>query len=277
MPKNLIYYFSGTGNSLSVARTLAEILGDALIIPLLSAEGEGVIPSDVHTVGLIYPIYMNALPSIVKTFISRIKVEKGYYIYAVATHGGIPGKAGCSLHKGLKDQNIELKGYFEVEMINNTPKGVAPKFLMKLEWEKDIIGDKVSSKIQQSNEQIQRIGNSIQLREAGLLEQVLEKEQGIGYWLTKQVWKLSEHSKPKLDFLLAEDCVGCGICEKVCTSKRIQMVDGKPNWVVADCHYCYACFNFCAPQAIGVKHYTKKLGRYHHPSIVWEDIAAQHE
>jgi len=89
------------------------------------------------------------------------------------------------------------------------------------------------------------------------------------------VWKLSANSRSKLHFLLDEACTGCGICESVCLSSRIRMADGKPEWVTEDCHYCYACFNYCPSQAIGVKHYTKKLGRYHHPDITAEDIKAQ--
>jgi MinD superfamily P-loop ATPase len=91
----------------------------------------------------------------------------------------------------------------------------------------------------------------------------------------KLLWSISENSKPKLDFLLDEGCIGCGQCEALCTTKRIKLIEGKPQWTTEDCNYCYACFNYCPVQAIGVKHYTKKLGRYHHPEISADDIADQ--
>ncbi|PKM94632.1 MAG: hypothetical protein CVU84_08935 [Firmicutes bacterium HGW-Firmicutes-1] len=275
MSKNIIYYFSGTGNSLSIAMELAEKLGEAALIPVLSIDSDYMISSEVETVGLVYPIYMNATPQIIQEFISRIKFEKNCYVYAIATHGGIPGKAGCHLHKVLKDENISLKAYFEICMINNTPKGVAPKFLMNLDWEKEIAEDKVIPILQQSIEEIQSIVSFIQSRDTSSIEVLQAKEKGFQYWIMKQLWKVSGHSKPKLQFLLGDGCIGCGICEKVCTTNRIKLSAGKPYWEGEKCHYCYACFNFCPVQVIGVKYYTKKLGRYHHPDVGWEDVAAQ--
>jgi formate hydrogenlyase subunit 6/NADH:ubiquinone oxidoreductase subunit I len=91
------------------------------------------------------------------------------------------------------------------------------------------------------------------------------------------MWYISGKSKPKLNFLLDECCIGCGLCEKICTTKRIKMNENKPEWINENCNFCYACFNYCPVQAIGVKHYTKKLGRYHHPEINSEDIACQNK
>ena len=69
---------------------------------------------------------------------------------------------------------------------------------------------------------------------------------------------------------------GCGKCEKVCLTGKIKMEDSKPfcqkNVI---CYYCYACFNFCPEQAILVKYYTDKKGRYHHPDVSMKDIAGQ--
>lgn len=275
MSRNLIFYFSGTGNSLSVALELERKLGDSLVIPMLSIEDNYVVSSDIETVGIIYPIYMNAAPKIVSELISRIKVDNHCYVYAVATHGGNPGKAGCHLHKLLEDKGINLKAYFEIAMINNTPKGTAPKFLMQLEWEKGITNEMITPMLEQSNNEIEAISHSIISRDSSSVRELLAKEHGFGYLMMKQLWKLSARSNPKLEFLLDADCNGCGICEKVCPTNRINLIEGRPHWEGEKCHYCYACFNFCPFQAIGVKFYTKKLGRYHYPSVRWEDIAAQ--
>lgn len=275
MSKNLMFYFSGTGNSLSIANGLAEKLGETSVISLFSINNDFVIASDVETVGLIYPIHINLIPRKVKEFIGRLKLQGNCYVYAIATHGGRPGNAGCYLHKVLKDNDIDLRGYFEISMINNTPKGVAPKILMDLEWEKEITNDKITRIVEQSIEQIESIAYSVQNRDISSLEALKAKEHGLGFVMMKLMWKLSEGSKPKLQFLLDEGCIKCGICEKVCAENHIKLVDGKPVWGESDCHYCYACFNFCPVQAIGVKHYTKKLSRYHHPDVKWEDIAAQ--
>lgn len=77
-------------------------------------------------------------------------------------------------------------------------------------------------------------------------------------------------------------CNGCGICEKVCLSGKIGIMDGKPVWrrnVL--CYMCYACVNYCPRKAVqvrdipGVKSYTAGNDRYPHPYATVDDISAQ--
>lgn len=275
MPRNVIFYFSGTGNSLAVAQMLSEKLSDTIMIPLLSVRPSFEMPDEVESVGIVYPIYMNAVPKIVKEFISKMKLKDSCYFYGVATHGGLPGNAGCYLLKTAKDNKIELKGYFEIKMINNTPKGVAPKPLMRLNWEKEISEDLIANMVKQVESDMPYIVSSIQARDSQSVNLLQRKSRRFGYQFTKLLWKISEGSNPKLEFLLDKECTGCGTCEKVCSTGRIKITDGHPIWEQGNCCYCYACFNFCPVQAITVKHYEKKLGRYHHPNITWSNIAAQ--
>jgi NAD-dependent dihydropyrimidine dehydrogenase PreA subunit len=54
------------------------------------------------------------------------------------------------------------------------------------------------------------------------------------------------------------------------------MEKGKTVWQKdVNCFHCYACYNFCPEQAILVKNYKRKKGRYHHPEITADDIASQ--
>ena len=72
-------------------------------------------------------------------------------------------------------------------------------------------------------------------------------------------------------------CNGCGICEKVCPSEKVRVVDQRPQWRSdVPCFVCFACFNACPQQAILIKNrYTMKKGRYLHPEILPDDIALQ--
>lgn len=275
MSKNVLFYFSGTGNSLAVARNIAGNLTDALVVPMLKSDAGKSIDTDTERIGLVYPIYMNTVPRAVVKFIKTLRYTPGQYVFAVATHMGLPGKAGLHLGKLLEEQQINLNAYFQVEMINNTPKGVAPKPLMSLNWEEDITADIVEVKLSEAKALTDKIAEKVKEREANTFEAQGLKVSGINYWLSRFIWSLNENSKTKLDFILDESCTGCGLCERVCTTNRIKLMDGKPKWTKDDCNYCYACFNFCPAQAIGVKHYTKKLGRYHHPDVTAADIAEQ--
>lgn len=94
-------------------------------------------------------------------------------------------------------------------------------------------------------------------------------------FLMSPVEKPKERSK--INFYCDTTCTGCGICEQVCLSKKIAMIDGKPVWQKdVQCYFCYACFNFCPARSILVKRvYMKKSDRYIHPKITAKDIAGQ--
>lgn len=275
MSKNILFYFTGTGNSLAVAKMIAESLTDVMVVPILREDAARYINKDTERIGLVFPIHMNSAPRMVVDFIEQIELMSTVYFFAVATHGGVPGMTGLYLNKVFKKQDIILDGYFEVKMINNTPKGVAPKFLMTLNWELDITPEKINTMLRESHLSIQNIAQSIKNKEKTTLQCLSSGSKRVAYCMMSLIWYISEKFKPKLTFLLDESCTGCGTCEKVCTTKRIRMNENRPLWIHDNCSFCYACFNYCPKQAIGVEHYTKKLGRYNHPDISADDIAGQ--
>ena len=275
MSKNIIYYFTGTGNSLAVARSIGSSMTEVAVIPMLKEDAHTYIDAHTESVGLIYPIHVNSVPHAVIHFIQKLKVPPSCFFYAVTTHGGIPGMSGLYLNKILKKQGINLEAYHEIEMLNNTPKGIAPKFLMRLNWELDITPIKVDQNLSATQIEINRIIKDIKDRKETTLQKPPRGTRRMLYWLMQIMWLVSNPSKNKLQFLVDDSCIGCGICEQVCTTKRIKMDGERPKWVHDECNFCYACFNYCPKEAIGVKYYTKKLGRYHHPDISAQDIAAQ--
>jgi MinD superfamily P-loop ATPase len=85
-----------------------------------------------------------------------------------------------------------------------------------------------------------------------------------------------------IHFYSDANCVGCGICEQVCLSHKIEIVDDRPVWIdSAECYGCFACINYCPQQAIQIRSKfpitsrTEETDRYHHPSISHQEIAEQ--
>ena len=113
----MILYFSGTGNSRYAAETLARLTGDKAVnmTSLWPADG----PTAMHienngTLGVVFPVYAWAAPTIVSETLARIAVEPGAYIYAVCTCGD---DAGCAIEK--LQRQIPLCAAWSLQMPNN--------------------------------------------------------------------------------------------------------------------------------------------------------------
>lgn len=51
-------------------------------------------------------------------------------------------------------------------------------------------------------------------------------------------------------FKVNGECIGCGLCSKVCPLNIISMKDNKPCWEHKECSCCLACINRCPKKAI---------------------------
>lgn len=51
---------------------------------------------------------------------------------------------------------------------------------------------------------------------------------------------------------VSDTCIGCGICEKVCPSASIHVMNGKAVHTPGHCQTCLACVHACPQKAIGL-------------------------
>lgn len=82
--RRVILYFTGTGNSLYIARQLADENTELLSIPQLMKADKFDIEAD--EIGIVYPIYGHMPPNMVRRFIGRANL-KADYKFAVLTYG----------------------------------------------------------------------------------------------------------------------------------------------------------------------------------------------
>lgn len=68
------------------------------------------------------------------------------------------------------------------------------------------------------------------------------------------------------NFILKDNCSGCGLCEKGCPVQNIKMVDARPVWQ-HHCEMCLGCLQYCPKQAI--EYGDKSVGRerYYNPNV----------
>ena len=116
---NIVFYFSGTGNCLKIAKDISKEIGNYEIVSMAKSFD---FSKQYDSIGFIYPTYFWGLPKKVIEFIEKINLEnnKKAYFYAITTHGGSPGNAVYQLYELLyKKHNIKLNYGQKLKMFSN--------------------------------------------------------------------------------------------------------------------------------------------------------------
>ena len=256
--KTTIYYFTGTGNSLKAARDVAQGLGNTELISIGKAVKNGIDISKADRVGIVFPVYVWGAPIIVVNFIKMLQASDKYF-FSVVTYGGMPGGTTNQVKNLLKTQGIQLSAGFGIKM----PGNYTPLYGAKSEETCKKLFDKEKGKIE----------NIVKFVKDGK-EGVFENSFFLISWLCSGlIYNLGIANMHKADkeYWVKDNCTKCGICEKICPVKNINLVDGKPVWN-HKCEQCLACLQWCPVEAIqfGKKTETKK--RYRHPEVKAEDL-----
>jgi len=274
-----IYYFSGTGNSLHVAQELQKRIPDAALIPVVSLLGQDVIQTQAETVGFVFPIHLTTLPIPMREFVKKLDPSSAEYIFAVGTRVGTFCLADIALENMLREKGKRLDAYFILNMAGNTPTGLVPG-----PGDKNWVG-------KNSEEHVRALDAAVQDRLDAIQDVIVNRERDSKDDLPRRgpllrglcsiflAFGARSAGGAGIPYYADSSCTGCGTCESVCPSKKIKLIDGKPVWQKeVPCYFCYACFNYCPTQSILVgEKYTQKDGRYSHPGITANDIAAQKE
>ena len=116
-----IFYFSGTGNSLAVARDIADKTNGKLI-SISSIMGRESIETNADMIGIVFPTYYEpygGVPLIVRKFARKLENIDSKYIFAICTYGSASVKALDYLDKIITSRGGRLAAGFTVNMPNN--------------------------------------------------------------------------------------------------------------------------------------------------------------
>lgn len=261
--KTLIFYFTGTGNSLFIAKQLKEKIRDSEIDSLVNALNKN--SSNLKgKICVVFPVYMFRPPHAVMKFLHALKINPAVkQIFLVITNGGNPGDIDSFLKRKLGLSL--LKAIFFLEMIDN----YIPFFEIKPENEQK----EILSAAEKNLDFIADILNTNQSYFARSPAGFFQK-----YIFPGIIFKSFYPMIPKMDrsFWTTETCNACQICEKICPVNNIKMKDNKPEWL-HKCEQCLACLHWCPQKSIQYGKSTVKKGRYHHPGIKLNEIMAQKE
>ena len=257
MSKNIIFVFSGTGNSLWAAKEIAKELEDCEIATM-GIRGMTSLPSAYDSIGFVYPTYAGGVPKRVKEFIFNLDLQnnKETYFFAVATCGRVARAQNVitQLRHFLKHKGIKLNYGERLDMFSNYVVGYEMR-------------DTVNEEAMQSAVEIKPMIESIKnhITNKGNTIQTLRRFEHLGF--------LYIVSKMDKNFNISDACVSCDTCKKVCPVNNISMdADGKPCFM-HHCEQCLACIQTCPTKAINYKDKTQSRKRYIHPDIFWKDLA----
>lgn len=248
----MIFYFSGTGNSLHAAKTIAQAQDEELIsIADEMDRPEGILKYQFkknEVLGFVYPVYAWGPPKFVLDFIKRQNfIGSRPYVFSLSTCGAEEGNATSILNRTLIKKGLSLDSAFTLVMPNN--------YIFGFDVDSKEV---VQKKLYKAEQDLETINSIIKERKTKIFRLVPGSFPNIK---TKFFYPmLYKYPVDTGKFYATDTCTGCGLCQKICPIHTIT-VTNKPSWG-KECLQCLACIHHCPEKAIQYGKGTLKKGRY---------------
>lgn len=251
----MIFYFTGTGNSLYVAKQLDSEL---ISIPQVVRNKNQTYKAE--QIGLVYPIYGHEAPSMVREFIKKAEFITDY-LFVVLTYGNRHGGA-AELAQNMLDSFEKKADYIRtIKMVDN--------FLPGFDMNKQI----ATANEKHIEEHIAEIKKEINIK-SRRIESVTDADRAIHQeFLSRN--PIIPDGRHNSIYAVSVKCIGCGICMKVCPGECIHIENQLAVYSSGNCQMCMACIHHCPQKAIELKIPEKNPNaRYHNENIRLTEIVA---
>ena len=265
----MIFYFSGTGNSLYTAKQLGSGQELVNITDCVQQERFSFQLKPDETLGLVCPILYGGLPALVLRFLENLRLEgTPAYTFVVKVGDFEHFEEKDYISDQLRERKFFPDAVFSLSMPGNCV------LLYEIEGEEkeseilaaaeegirairaDILGRRISEK--NISGSLRGVENSSEYK-AGMdsSNDLSEKERDF-------LLRTYDRERSTSNFHMLDTCIGCGTCMRRCPERAIEMKDGLPVWIKDTCSLCLACMRCGA-----IVHGSKSEGRrrYTHPAL----------
>lgn len=251
----MLFYFSGTGNSLWIAQQTSEAFDENLISISDELNQEKELSYSLQNdekIFFVFPVHSWGPAELVMRFVERLKFDNyhGQPIYMICTCGDECGYTRDIFHTALLKRNLSLSAGYSVIMPNN--------YILMKGFDVDT-KEVEQQKLHDAPFSLQQIIKAIQENSG---ENLYRK--GKSAWLKSYVIYplFRKFAIGKNKFYAKENCTSCNLCVRICPTRTITMKDKRPVWNDT-CVQCTACIHRCPVRAIEYGKISEKKGRYY--------------
>lgn len=269
--KKVIYYFSGTGNSLRAARVIAAEIGGATLVSMRSGLGRAA-ASNAEEIGFVCPVYEWDVPQTVKAFIKRLEINPQAYTFMVATYIAVHGRCFETVDALLREKGSRLHYGRALRCVASQCIAYEPfppaKLMIPISERKSrAIGEEIAAGKRRKYPAMSPVTKSL--------------------YSKMMIPFLNVQHEYDKGFYPSAACTGCEVCRRVCPCGNITFSEKRPVWNHT-CEGCNACVVYCPAKAIQFKTpvayvelnnpITRRLGlpdtrtRYHNPYVTAADL-----
>lgn len=244
--KILIIYFSQTGNTEKIAKTIKTGIlkggNKCDIVPIKKVDINILEKYDI--IGLGTPTFFYREPRNVQTFIQNLKETKGKHCFLFCTHGSLIGNTFYYMHEALTKKGFTIIGTFDCYGFSSLQFYPEP---MHTEGHPDEIEFREAEEF---GENICEISQKIQKGETSLIPK---------FELISKTWWARQSRQATLEalrnvspkFKINEGkCTRCLICQENCPTDAVDIEVNPPEIQKEGCIFCWYCEKVCPEGAI---------------------------
>jgi len=258
---NIIYCFSGTGNSLWLAKSTAKKLGDTEVSSIITLRDNGEVPAKYERVGFVFPTCFLHPPKVVMEIGVGLQFAPHHKVFIIVTCGGGNGFTLSDFRKLIQPRLRNRVQGFSIPLPGNHLVGFgawskARQHRLFENAKKSVVKATCTIRADMPT----KVKKDLPLKPLTWMSKTFNGRLGI-----KDIFSTAA------EYYVTDACVRCGTCEKICSVRNIKV--SEESVVFGDnCQQCMACIQWCPKRAVAHPNVPKDRKRYRHHKIKVDDM-----